>query len=103
MSYFHHVSPLGSVFCCAIEPTEGKLALSGGQDDVAYLWEISSGNVLLECEGHSVSSRLQILIIASSNRLYAYQDITVSAFYYIHGIKCNHHLSGFCHSSRIQS
>lgn len=46
----------GSLFCCHIDPAEGKLAVSGGQDDKAYVWEIDSGKVVLECTGHQVSS-----------------------------------------------
>lgn len=44
-----------SLFCCHIEPSQGKLAVTGGQDDKAYVWEIDTGKVLLECSGHEDS------------------------------------------------
>lgn len=33
----------------------GELVMSGGQDDVAYLWNSGTGRVLLECTGHKDS------------------------------------------------
>ncbi|KAE8744336.1 hypothetical protein FOCC_FOCC009059, partial [Frankliniella occidentalis] len=44
-----------SIFSCHIEPTNGKLAVTGGQDDKAYVWEIENGKILLECTGHQDS------------------------------------------------
>lgn len=38
-----------SVFCCDLVEKNGKiLAASGGEDDQAYLWDTSSGQVILE-------------------------------------------------------
>ena len=50
----------GSVFCCNIEPKEGKLVVSGGEDDAAYVWNIADGQVVFKCENHtdSVTSAL---------------------------------------------
>lgn len=50
----------GSVFCCSVEPKEGKLVVSGGEDDKAYVWSITDGEVLFECGNHqdSVTSAL---------------------------------------------
>ncbi len=48
---------IGSIFSCHIEPSAGKLAVTGGQDDKAYVWEIESGKILLECTGHEVSKK----------------------------------------------
>ncbi|XP_071823388.1 angio-associated migratory cell protein-like isoform X2 [Apostichopus japonicus] len=45
----------GSVFACALEPTTGSLAISGGEDDKAYVWNTSDGAVILECSGHKDS------------------------------------------------
>ncbi|XP_054284466.1 angio-associated migratory cell protein [Macrosteles quadrilineatus] len=45
----------GPVFCCALEPKNGNLAVTGGQDDMAYVWEIHNGQILFECSGHKDS------------------------------------------------
>nr|CAD7261302.1 unnamed protein product [Timema shepardi] len=42
----------GSVFCCHLDPKSGNLAVTGGEDDKAYVWETHTGNVILECKGH---------------------------------------------------
>jgi len=47
-----HADP---VFCCALEPKNGNLAVTGGQDDMAYVWEIHNGQILFECTGHKDS------------------------------------------------
>ncbi|XP_077297000.1 angio-associated migratory cell protein [Arctopsyche grandis] len=44
----------GSVFCGSIHP-QGKFAVSGGEDDKAYVWDISTGEPLFECTEHSDS------------------------------------------------
>lgn len=44
----------GSVFCGAMNKT-GTLAATGGEDDKAFVWETSTGQVILECNGHSDS------------------------------------------------
>lgn len=43
-----------SVFCCDLSK-DGTLAITGGEDDLAYLWSTSNGEVLLECTGHKDS------------------------------------------------
>ncbi|EFX86282.1 hypothetical protein DAPPUDRAFT_187565 [Daphnia pulex] len=45
----------GSVFCCSFEPKESKLVVSGGEDDKAYVWNITDGQVLFECTNHQDS------------------------------------------------
>lgn len=45
----------GAVFACAIDPQTNQLAVSGSEDDKAYVWKIDSGEVILECTGHSDS------------------------------------------------
>lgn len=45
----------GPVFCCAIDPKNGNLAITGGEDDQAYVWEIQNGEIIMECKGHNVS------------------------------------------------
>ncbi|KAL1458504.1 hypothetical protein WDU94_008649 [Cyamophila willieti] len=44
-----------SVFVCDIEKSSGNLAVTGGQDDVAYVWNIMSGEICLVCDGHKDS------------------------------------------------
>lgn len=46
------------VYCIDLDPTTAKLAVTGGKDDRAFLWDTQTGNTLLECKGHkdSVSS-----------------------------------------------
>lgn len=46
-----HTSP---VFCCDLSPT-GNLAVTGGQDDMAFVWNIQTGQTELKCEGHKDS------------------------------------------------
>jgi hypothetical protein len=46
------------VFVCDIERGSGNLVVTGGQDDVAYVWNIMSGEICLVCEGHKVVSHL---------------------------------------------
>ncbi|KAJ8253076.1 hypothetical protein GJAV_G00208840 [Gymnothorax javanicus] len=45
----------GSVFCVSLDPVTNSLAVTGGQDDKAYVWRISDGEVLFECTGHKDS------------------------------------------------
>lgn len=43
-----------SVFTVTVN-SSGTLIASGGEDDMGYLWEASSGKVVLECSGHKDS------------------------------------------------
>lgn len=43
-----------SVFTVTLNST-GSLAASGGEDDMAYMWDTSYGEVILECTGHKDS------------------------------------------------
>lgn len=43
-----------AVFCCSISP-DNKLAVTGGEDDKAFVWEIASGRIIFECTGHGDS------------------------------------------------
>ncbi|KAM9821234.1 angio-associated migratory cell protein [Neosynchiropus ocellatus] len=45
----------GSVFCVSLDPATNSLAVTGGEDDKAYVWRVSDGEVLLECTGHKDS------------------------------------------------
>jgi ribosome assembly protein SQT1 len=44
-----------SVFCVAVDPKTSTLAVTGGEDDLAYVWKLASGDVLLKCTGHKDS------------------------------------------------
>ncbi|KAG8254883.1 hypothetical protein J6590_106189, partial [Homalodisca vitripennis] len=44
----------GPVFCCALDPINGNLAVTGGEDEKAYVWVTQTGEVVFECEGHKV-------------------------------------------------
>uniref|UniRef100_A0A8C2ZYH7 Angio-associated migratory cell protein n=1 Tax=Cyclopterus lumpus TaxID=8103 RepID=A0A8C2ZYH7_CYCLU len=45
----------GSVFCVSLDPATNSLAVTGGEDDKAFVWRVSDGEVLLECTGHKDS------------------------------------------------
>ncbi|XP_026757131.2 angio-associated migratory cell protein [Galleria mellonella] len=45
---------VGSVFCCDLHP-DGNLAVSGGEDDKAYVWSVASGQIVMDCTGHKDS------------------------------------------------
>ncbi|XP_070969077.1 angio-associated migratory cell protein-like isoform X2 [Oncorhynchus clarkii lewisi] len=45
----------GSVFCVSLDPATNSLAVTGGEDDMAYVWRVSDGEVLFECTGHKDS------------------------------------------------
>ncbi|NP_001088640.1 angio associated migratory cell protein L homeolog [Xenopus laevis] len=44
-----------SVFCVSIDPKESALAVTGGEDDKAYIWRLSDGETQFECTGHKDS------------------------------------------------
>ncbi|KAK9301299.1 hypothetical protein QLX08_006359 [Tetragonisca angustula] len=44
----------GSVFCGSLSKN-GKLAITGGEEDKAYIWDTSSGEIILDCIGHKDS------------------------------------------------
>lgn len=45
----------GSVFCVSLDPATNSMAVTGGEDDKAYVWRVSDGEVLMECTGHQDS------------------------------------------------
>lgn len=45
----------GSVFCVDVNPEDANLAVSGGEDDKAFLWKADSGEVIKELTGHKDS------------------------------------------------
>ncbi|EDV26425.1 uncharacterized protein TRIADDRAFT_54401 [Trichoplax adhaerens] len=64
----------GSVFSVAIDPANGNLALTGGEDDVAYLWSLENGNILLECKGHKDS--VTCVSFSSNSKYFATGDMS---------------------------
>ncbi|PSN48041.1 Angio-associated migratory cell protein [Blattella germanica] len=42
-----------SVLCCQLEPTAGVLAVTGGVDDIGYVWSTQTGEIVLKCTGHN--------------------------------------------------
>lgn len=51
LTFTKHTGPL---FCCALHPTE-DLAVTGGEDDKAFVWDIKTGEVRFEVPDHSDS------------------------------------------------
>uniref|UniRef100_A0A8C5EIR5 Angio-associated migratory cell protein n=1 Tax=Gouania willdenowi TaxID=441366 RepID=A0A8C5EIR5_GOUWI len=45
----------GLVFCVSLDPLTNSLAVTGGEDDRAFVWRVNDGEVLLECMGHKDS------------------------------------------------
>ncbi|KAM6307669.1 angio-associated migratory cell protein [Aegotheles albertisi] len=44
-----------SVFCVSLDPKTNTLAVTGGEDDKAFVWRVSDGELLFECSGHKDS------------------------------------------------
>uniref|UniRef100_A0A8C6Z769 Angio associated migratory cell protein n=1 Tax=Nothoprocta perdicaria TaxID=30464 RepID=A0A8C6Z769_NOTPE len=44
-----------SVFCVSLDPKTNTLAVTGGEDDKAFVWRLSDGELLFECSGHKDS------------------------------------------------
>lgn len=42
----------------SLDPATNNLAVSGGEDDKAYVWRVSDGEVLLECTGECRAQRV---------------------------------------------
>lgn len=40
-----------SVFCVSLDPKTNTLAVTGGEDDKAFVWRLSDGELLFECSG----------------------------------------------------
>lgn len=47
-------SHTGSVFAVCMHPTE-PLAVSGGEDDLGYIWDITDGEIITKLTGHTDS------------------------------------------------
>lgn len=42
---------VASVFCVSLDPKTNTLAVTGGEDDKAFVWRLSDGELLFECAG----------------------------------------------------
>lgn len=47
-----------SVFCVSLDPKTNTLAVTGGEDDKAFVWRLSDGELLFECAGEGAQVRL---------------------------------------------
>jgi len=48
------------VFCCDIDKT-GQFAVTGGEDDLAYVWDLRAGEVKLTCKDNSVRGNYLVI------------------------------------------
>lgn len=46
-----------SVFCVSLDPKTNALAVTGGEDDKAFVWRLSDGELLFECAGEGAPLR----------------------------------------------
>ncbi|XP_078408851.1 angio-associated migratory cell protein isoform X1 [Cetorhinus maximus] len=44
-----------AVFCLSLDPKTNSMAVTGGEDDMAFVWRVTDGEVLLQCTGHKDS------------------------------------------------
>lgn len=44
----------------SLDPATNSLAVTGGEDDKAYVWRVSDGEVLLECTGELLKVDLKL-------------------------------------------
>lgn len=52
-----------SIFSVSIDPVNNSMAVSGGEDDKAYVWRIQDGETLMECRGIAILY-LSIVIVS---------------------------------------
>uniref|UniRef100_UPI00358E67B6 angio-associated migratory cell protein isoform X2 n=1 Tax=Myxine glutinosa TaxID=7769 RepID=UPI00358E67B6 len=45
----------GSVFCVVLGPGDHPLAVTGGEDNRAFVWRVGDGSTVFECSGHKDS------------------------------------------------
>uniref|UniRef100_A0A8C3B827 Angio-associated migratory cell protein n=1 Tax=Cairina moschata TaxID=8855 RepID=A0A8C3B827_CAIMO len=45
-----------SVFCVSLDPKTNTLAVTGGEDDKAFVWRLSDGELLFECTGEELGT-----------------------------------------------
>lgn len=42
-----------AVICSQFSPVNNQLVITGGQDDQAFVWDVTDGSVLFKCTGHT--------------------------------------------------
>ena len=42
------------MFCVSLDPKSCDFAVTGGQDDKAFVWRVSTGELIFECTGIAV-------------------------------------------------
>lgn len=45
----------------SLDPATNSMAVTGGEDDKAFVWRVSDGEVLLECTGEGKKQQLKML------------------------------------------
>lgn len=45
----------------SLDPATNSMAVTGGEDDKAFVWRVSDGEVLLECTGEEKKQQLKML------------------------------------------
>ena len=58
-----------SVFSVKLDPVSASLAVTGGEDEKAYVWKTVNGEVLFECEGKT-SDLLYMLLVRVCKNLF---------------------------------
>lgn len=56
----------------SLDPATNSMAVTGGEDDKAFVWRVSDGEVLLECTGEGQnppSTTLQSTLVFKSTQL----------------------------------
>ncbi|XP_076872087.1 angio-associated migratory cell protein [Brachyhypopomus gauderio] len=64
----------GSVFCVSLDPLTNTLAVTGGEDDQGYVWNVTTGEVLFECTGHKDS--VTCAVFSHDSKLVASGDMS---------------------------
>ena len=52
----------GSVFCVNLDPVTASMAVTGGEDDKAFVWKVHDGQVLFECTGKKDGKTLRFML-----------------------------------------
>ncbi|XP_002734673.1 angio-associated migratory cell protein-like [Saccoglossus kowalevskii] len=63
-----------SVFSCDVDPKTSSLVVTGGEDDKAFVWNISDGQKVFECTGHKDS--VTCVAFSSDSELLATGDMS---------------------------
>jgi WD40 repeat protein len=59
------------VFCCDIDKT-GQFAVTGGEDDLAYVWDLRTGEVKLTCKDNSVRQLISLMKMYPKKNLWEF-------------------------------